>query len=1073
MPDPDVRPSGTLAPVAVVWCRQVDNEAESPGYTTIPEEFPGRRETLETIRIVGNLTINVADTHDYWDPDPGQPLSYYPNLFLYPAAGGRHTCVGRMFLSTEDRPRLGMKTLVFDTAQLVATGEFGAAVLRAHASMGGRPDGGRPSAEPETSLYQAVGEGFLFHRGTTEPVVLVAADQWEPAGRIVADLVRLLPTSLVALGAFLAFPYFLPEAKVNQHEFAEQLPLALAVMRVPRAEAQGDRHTKRIQSWETGPVTLRDLTHPTGGRSKESLPLVLQYARDHAEEKLAEVARRVDLVELGRTRAALDDPERQAGRDRRKEMWRIATAMETAALLLSKPKGRSVPMSGEAARRANEYLQARPTGGAAPASAIEAPAPAEPPLVASALVAQLPPWLQRGPEVAVPPAGPVAVPVSVSDDPSTLRAPAPAPVPPAPGPAAAAPATEPELEAWLQQQIEARFQALAAQGPTAAPPGASDARLAQLTRELEAKWTQQIDTRVREVAEVASRAIVGMQSDLTSRLNAVEARPAVNPGAISEEIAARIRSAVDPRWAQLPQEIDARVKATVDPRWAQLPQEIETRVKATVEPRLAQLPQEIDGRVHAAVDPQLARVPELVDARLKAHVEPKLAAVPETIKEAIRSSSEMWAEELKLDLHRSLDELAAKNARAEEELRAALAAQLELEIRESKEQSVALREEIEGRVRDLLKERTADLEAKRMKDVRDLDQRLSLLLEGRSKDAETRFLTALQADREKSQGSFEERVAAAERRLSVEQEARASELAEAQTQTLAGFQVRMQSFFEQKLRENQDREREKYVELLARFKGEVDQALARTIDSTKFDAAIRERVNRLLEAAREQQEKAILAGVADAELRLRSAQEESVVRLERVEAKNQQRETDLVRVERDLRHSVEEMDRRVEVLTDRMLPLVRKTWIKVAELEKETGSSEGIENRMKELRREMSREVRRIEGEMLEQTTELRDRLESTITAQGRIWLNFVRQLSEAGASLVPATDSGARPPRRIPRAAMSAPRDDDLFGGDLRATAGLGAFDDDPPNPMDPEAATSNGNGPEESNARRRPRRA
>ncbi len=41
------------APVAVVWCRQVDNEAESPGYTTIPDDFPGRRETLETIRIVG------------------------------------------------------------------------------------------------------------------------------------------------------------------------------------------------------------------------------------------------------------------------------------------------------------------------------------------------------------------------------------------------------------------------------------------------------------------------------------------------------------------------------------------------------------------------------------------------------------------------------------------------------------------------------------------------------------------------------------------------------------------------------------------------------------------------------------------------------------------------------------------------------------------------------------------------------------------------------------------------------------------------------------------------------------
>ena len=72
---PAPSPAG-LTPVAVVWCRQVDNEAESPGYTTIPEEFPGRRETLEAIRTIGNLTVNVADTHDYWDPDPSQPLSY-------------------------------------------------------------------------------------------------------------------------------------------------------------------------------------------------------------------------------------------------------------------------------------------------------------------------------------------------------------------------------------------------------------------------------------------------------------------------------------------------------------------------------------------------------------------------------------------------------------------------------------------------------------------------------------------------------------------------------------------------------------------------------------------------------------------------------------------------------------------------------------------------------------------------------------------------------------------------------------------------------------------------------------
>ena len=87
----DPPPMRAVAPVASVWCRQVDNEAESPGYTTIPDDFPGMRETLESIRIVGNLTINVADTHDYWDPGPSQSLSFYPNLFLYPRPAASDT----------------------------------------------------------------------------------------------------------------------------------------------------------------------------------------------------------------------------------------------------------------------------------------------------------------------------------------------------------------------------------------------------------------------------------------------------------------------------------------------------------------------------------------------------------------------------------------------------------------------------------------------------------------------------------------------------------------------------------------------------------------------------------------------------------------------------------------------------------------------------------------------------------------------------------------------------------------------------------------------------------------------
>ncbi|MFI5419042.1 MAG: hypothetical protein ACHQ2Y_09150, partial [Candidatus Lutacidiplasmatales archaeon] len=429
------RPTTGSSPIAVVWCRQVDNEAESPGYTTIPEEFPGHRETLDIIRIVGHLTVNVADTQDYWDPDPSQPLSYYPNLFLYPAFNGRYTCVGRMFLSTEDRPRLGMKTLVLDTAQLLASGEFGETILRWHASMGGaRRDGQRPPPIPEPNLYNLLAEGFLFHRGSTDPVVVVASEEWEPALEVVKDLVRTLPASLVALGSVLAFPYFLPQPKTNLHEFAEQVPLSLALMRVPRGEAAGERHLKRIASWETSSVTLRDITDGVPAqpaKAKETVPLIVQYVRDHAQARLGPISQRVDLVEMSRVKQYLSEPERQGGKDRRKEMWRIATAMESAALLLQRSRGRHVPVSVETAKRAQEYIRARvPETAGEPATEDSgaAPASSDAATAAGPSAPGHPNWLSRGAEpIAAAPTGPEVVPISVSDDPSLLPA---APSPP-------------------------------------------------------------------------------------------------------------------------------------------------------------------------------------------------------------------------------------------------------------------------------------------------------------------------------------------------------------------------------------------------------------------------------------------------------------------------------------------------------------------------------------------------------------------------------------------------------------------------------------------------------------------
>jgi hypothetical protein len=992
MPPADGASTGSLAPVAVVWCRQVDNEAESPGYTTIPEDFAGRRETIESIRVVGNLTINIADTHDYWDPDPAQPLSFYPNLFLYPAANGRYTCVGRMFLSTEDRPRLGMKTLVFETAPLLASGDFGPAILRAHATMSGRTDGGKPPVEPDPLVYQTVGEGFLFHRGTTEPVVVVAADAWEASCQAVLELVRVMPTSLVALGAFLVFPYFLPEAKVNLHEFTEQFPLALAVMRVPRAEAQGDRHAKRLASWESAPVTLRDLTRASRGR--EALPLVLQYVREHQDAKIREVTRRVDLVEGPRMQTHLHDAERQGGRDRRKEMWRIGTAMETAALLLTRPKGRSVPMTGETARRANEYLQARPSDSVL--------LPPEPALTATSAVptsgilgGEHPPWLHKPPEIALPPPGPVAVPVSTSDDPSTLPAGAVAPAAPLPAGSTPSPTSNGELEALLRNEIDRRFVELGKGRPPALQASDVDSRIANATLNLETKWSTLLDTKMREVSDTAARAVASLRTDLASRLAAVEARPVVSPSDVATE----------------------------------------------------------------------------AEQKLRGEANSSFQALSTKLEESVRAAGEMWASRLREELHQSVDTLRAQATHDEEEMRAALVAQIDLELREANEQGTVLREEIEGRVRDLLQERLVELDQRRAKETRDLEQRLGLLVDGRTKDVENRILAANAETREKLSSAQEDRVAQAEKRWSLDGEARIAQTSEAQTQALAGLQVRLQSYFEQKLRENQDREREKYVELLARLKSEVDQSLSKTIDSNKFDAVIRDRVARDLEAARDEQEKQIRQAVADAEVRLSSTQEEGVVRLERLEAKIQTRETDLLRIEQTLRHEVDDLDRRIQVVADRALPLIRRTWLRVSEMEKEGPGGAETEAHVKELRREMAREIRRIEGELLEQTSDLRDRLEATLASQGRIWLNLLKQLQNASEGLVRSDSAAAGRASRRATSERGNESLDELLDEGLRDSTGYPAFASDPANPLDPRTQPSVD--VEGRDARRRPRRS
>ncbi|MCI4362044.1 MAG: hypothetical protein L3J77_02475 [Thermoplasmata archaeon] len=1109
------RAASQTSPVGVVWCRQVDNEAESPGYTTVPEEFPGHRETLETIRIVGNLTVNVADTHDYWDPDPSQPLSYYPNLFLYPAANGRYTCVGRMFLSTEDRPRLGMKTLVLDTQQLLASGEFGATVLRWHASMGGpKRDGARAPPQPDPALYGVIGEGFLFHRGATDPVLLVASDQWEAAMQAILDLVRVLPASLIALGAILAFPYFLPQPKTNLHEFTEQIPLSLALMRVGRGEAAGDRHAKRIQSWESASVTVRDLTDGVpapSGRAKEVNPLILQFVRDRQEAKLVPIRQRVDLVETARLRAHLTDPERQGGRDRRKEIWRIGTAMESAALLLQRARGRHVPVTAETAKRAQEYLQARVPSGTPESPIEDAVVGPTPPAAAEAPGARhLPPWLNRPADTPAPSRTDriEVVPVSVSDDPAmhpaaamppaaTLRPPLPPPRPaastptPPPPPASAAPPappappesppaavpiaspppplhapsapTTPEMERLIQERVgQARAQI------------AEDVRrsTADLEQRLTARWTESagrrgesddsfrvgLEGRLSEAQGAQQTAIEAFRIELDKRLEASEVRfRAALAVATGAEVDQRIQATETRLRSTLPNdlvpEVDQRVQASetrlrsaiasevgpaVDERIqasegklraefaTELGPAVDERIQASeaklraafsseIAPTVEQRVQESEARVRASITNELgpevdkrldaseARVraafsdllgPE-VDRRVGASLDPKVAEALGRIRDDQRGVAEAHRQRVADEADRTNAELRERFGRAEEELRASLSAQLDLHLREAADRELSIRDELEGRLRESIQKRLDELDAKRLREQKEADQRLTILVDGRTRELSERLAKSSTDSHGRLSGTVEDRVAQAEGRISTKFETRASELQAANLQAIADLQVRMQGHFDERLREGLDREREKVLELLARLKGEVEGSFARASDPAKLEPVLRDRLARTIDAFRVETQRMVDTRVGEAETRLSELPVEGMHRLEQVEQVLAEREALLEQLETRIRGELDELDHRTQVLSDRLVPVVRKAWLKIAEMQKAPPGAGAPEADVQQLRRDLHREVRRLEADLSEKTNEIRERMETSIANQGRVWLTLIRQLSQ------------------------------------------------------------------------------
>src|SRR5208282_871262 len=322
--------------------------------------------------------------------------------------------------------------------------------------------------------------------------------------------------------------------------------------------------------------------------------------------------------------------------------------METAALLLTRPKGRSVPMTGEAAKRANEYLQARPADTVlVPPEPVMTGPPAATIPIPGVLAGQHPPWLHKPSDVSLPGSGPSAVPVSKSDDPSSLPVGAVAP-PPIPPPTFLPPPSG-ELETLLKNEIDRRFAEMAKSRADSPEAPDVNARVASAMHDLEAKWTALLDARLRDASDASSRAVVGVQSDLASRIAAVEARPVLSPSDLAAEAEQKVQGTTETKF----QALEEKVQATTQARFRALEETVEAGAEARFE-------------------------------ALRAKVE-----------DSVRASGEMWASRLRDELRQAVDDLKAQATHDEEEMRAALVAQIDLELREASEQGTVLREEIE------------------------------------------------------------------------------------------------------------------------------------------------------------------------------------------------------------------------------------------------------------------------------------------------------------------------------------------------------------------------------------------
>ncbi len=510
----------------------------------------------------------------------------------------------------------------------------------------------------------------------------------------------------------------------------------------------------------------------------------------------------------------------------------------------------------------------------------------------------------------------------------------------------------------------------------------------------------------------------------------------------------RLVDSVDPRLQELARRVDdasARLAAAQLTATGQLNAAVDAAEHRLAGQRTAEA-EALEARLTAGLQTSLT---EAIDSRLSQRLEPRIGELSRRIDDAVTASLSASREDARGDLTKSVDALKGRITQAEEELRANLLAQMDLQMRESEERDAQARVGLDLRMESALQSYNTEADGRRARELKELEQRLNLLIDGRTRESLDRVGGLGSQLDGRVASAVDEKVAAAEERVGAKLDAQLNESTEARVQAIADLQVRLQSYFDQRLREEQERERQKYVELLARLKGEVDSSLARMVDSSRFDTALREKLARTLEAYRAETQRVIESRIAAAEQQLKVDQTDVTTHLAHLEQVLEERRGDTSKVEETLRAELDDLDRRSQILADRLVPVVRKTWLRVVELQK-GGASPEADLQMNQLRREFTRELQRIEGELVERTTEIRDRMESAISNQGRVWLTLIRQLSQLSDDR--RTSDKRRPASKSPPMDRSDADVTESLEGIPGAYASEEAEEEDPVNPLDPD---------------------